>query len=585
MATDLSKVINYQDPEFQKKYSKGVSIYNPKEDQRYFYDPNTKTLNPYSPDAKGHDPYIDQGIQQIEFGTGGLQTGESGTTKDFYKFINPESDVYKAAAYENFGLGHTQTPEEAANNARVKGIMQSQPGATLNVNPSANAQSVSMSATGGQVSPETAKYFGMTGAQIEAERAAGQATAPDENLYIGETNWNKLLAQYGPEALNAATMTVNGKKYWDPNKRISDVGGNVPPPSAEMGAITGDVLMDTTEIDTSGIEKGKYTTVTPGETIESSAGTSQAIQQYMNMLTPPETEASKKESDLTSRIDELLGETAGQTDMLNKELDKLGIDKLKSNLNSINNEIQIKTAAYNKRLAELGTTPMTAARLSGAEAAANRVYQADIMFLQASASAAMNDITFAQKQAQAAVNAKYNPILEELNIKSQQLALLEGTLDKEESRYANALNLYLQDRQTAINEAKANETAVNSVVMEIIAANPSIANDRIIDQIKNAKTAVEAMQIASPLLGGGYMYVNTPAELTKLTNAGYEIVDIGGRKFARPGEVAATAKSSGGGGGGGNTFVPSSSNTPSVSNVPATFEEYLQGLVEGQPVK
>jgi len=356
-----------------------------------------------------------------------------------------------------------------------------------------------------------------------------------------------------------------------PTTQGLNFGDNIKKPQTTLqtDVINGNLLTDEKEIDTSGIQKGIYSTTPTNSTIASSQATSKSINDYLNLIKMPETATSKEASDLQNQISQLLGETTGQTQMLAAEEEKLGVNKMVEGLNSINNEIQIKTAALEKRLAEIQATPMTQLRQTGAESAARRVAQADIMFLQASAQAAMNNISFAKQTAQAAVDVKYNSILEQLKIKQAQLELIQPELNKEEKNYANALSLYLADQERQIDAQKETESQINNIVMEVIANNPAIAKDRIIDQIKNAGSAIEATQIAAPLLTGGYQYVTSPAELTKLSNAGYETINLGGRIYAKPGEVVKV--SSGGSGGGGST-ITSTLSVPQVTS----FEEFIK---------
>lgn len=421
---------------------------------------------------------------------------------------------------------------------------QYNPNITQNTTPIELASTNTIAPSPGHVAPKEvsvgsngvpeSKYF-YSGAQLRSNANPNAVNALYQHYFDRDAkkeeldNWTNQPVQQLEDFLQAEQQ-----KYNYTSKFQESQGGLMQMPDAGVGVIDSNLLKDTTTIDTSGIQSGIYTSEPAEAVFASSVETSKAIQDYINMLTMPETQVSGEYSDLLNEVNQLMGESAGQTEMYNNKLNELGVTQMKANLTSINNEIAIRTATLQKRLAELGTSPMTASRLSGSEAAANRVYQSDIMFLQAQAQAAMNNIAFAQEQAQAAVDAKYNPILESLNIKTQQLSILEGQLDKEEERYIKALNLYLEQRQADIEEAKQKETNINNIVLEVITANPAISNDRIIDQIRGAGSAIEAAQIAAPLLTGGWTYVTSPAELTQYKQAGYEITQVNGRSYARP---------------------------------------------------
>jgi len=186
------------------------------------------------------------------------------------------------------------------------------------------------------------------------------------------------------------------------------------------------------------------------------------------------------------------------------------IDQLKKDLNKVKGEIRLKTAALEQRLAEIQATPQTLARQTGASAAARRVIQADIMFLQAKAQFLMDDIKLGLELAQSAVDAKYNPILEKIDIKQQQLDLIKDVADEDTNRYITALNLALKQQADQVAAQKAVETSINGVVADYLnAANKAgvTIDTNIIDKIKSAKTEIDALQILAENAPGNLLSV------------------------------------------------------------------------------
>jgi len=330
------------------------------------------------------------------------------------------------------------------------------------------------------------------------------------------------------EKVQVAVGSQRANDLLSQNYTLGDkIGGDI---------LTSETIAQESEIDTTSFQDNSTSSQSPADTTKAAEVTQKTIEDYIKLIEGKETETSQAVDTLQGDVLKLIGEQAGQTELLEDELKKAGADQFKENLKNINNEIGIKTAALNSRLAEIEATPMTLARMGGEEAKARRIAQSDIMFLQAQAQSAMNNLSFAQETAQAAVDAKYNPIIEELNIKLQQLKIIEGRENKEEATYAQALSLLLQEQKDAQVEAKNNEAGVNSIIMEIIANNPNISKDRIIDQIKNASSPIEAMQIAGGLATGtGYQYVATPAERDNYIAQGYELIQSGGRTYAKLG--------------------------------------------------
>jgi len=167
-----------------------------------------------------------------------------------------------------------------------------------------------------------------------------------------------------------------------------------------------------------------------------------------------------------------LGEAGGQTAMLAEEETKAGVDTITKQLKNIQNEIAIKTAAFKQLYADIEGKPITMASIIGETARARAVEQADIGFLQAQALALQNNLSFAQQTAQKAVDTKYGPIEEELNIKAQQLELIQGQLSAKEKIRAEALKLFLNDQKTAIADAKATEKQRTDYAIKMLTAYP-----------------------------------------------------------------------------------------------------------------
>lgn len=179
------------------------------------------------------------------------------------------------------------------------------------------------------------------------------------------------------------------------------------------------------------------------------------IESYMKQLTAPETEASKKESALQKSLDKLLEASQGQTETLIKEENRLGLPQLQASLADINSQILTKSAAYdqqyNKQENELA--PMSS--IIGKQAAVRKTEAAEIGFLTARALGMQGQIEAARETAERAVKLKFGPILEAIDVKMKQLQILQPILDKEEKKFAAALNMKLaDDKERAQKEEK-----------------------------------------------------------------------------------------------------------------------------------
>jgi hypothetical protein len=239
--------------------------------------------------------------------------------------------------------------------------------------------------------------------------------------------------------------------------------------------------------------------LTGGATIASATQVSSSINDTINMLNSLTGATAGKYSALETEISNLLGKTAGRTEALAEEERKAGIDAISNQLKNIQNEINTKTAAFNKLYAEIEAKPITMSSIIGFQAQARKVAEADIMFLQSQVLALQNNLAFAQQIAQNAVNTKYAPIEEELKIKQAQLALLEPSLAREEKKQAQALEVWYDEQKRKYNETKEAEQLLVNVNLDAMAKYPSAGiaiNDN--DQLRQQKI-VNSMEYKASL--------------------------------------------------------------------------------------
>lgn len=349
-------------------------------------------------------------------------------------------------------------------------------------------------------------------------------TSPDKAqktiVRIGSDDANKLLDKgWTVGAEGASVMDLPSAFNYSPTTKKDD-------------AITSDVLKPVgEEITIPSTDKAEDT---GGATIAGAQEQMKSIADYIKEVTPPQGKKAEEAETLTGEINKLLEEAQGQQEMLQKEEEARGVSSIEEQIKNINNEMSIKVAQYQKLYADIQSKPITMASIIGQQAQTRAVMQADIGFLQARASALQNNLAFAQDQSRKAVDDKYAPILEELRIKQDQLKLLQPALNKEENLYAIALNRQYADQQAKIEEKKETEKGIKNIALQILA---NTGDDVLANKVENAQTVMEAMQIGGRLATEeGWEYVNTPAKRDQLIAQGYEIIQAGGRTYARKGE-------------------------------------------------
>lgn len=209
--------------------------------------------------------------------------------------------------------------------------------------------------------------------------------------------------------------------------------------------------------------------------VASGTQTTKSLQDYIKELTPPVTETSNQYNALSDQISKLLPGIGGRGEAQLKAEQDAGLPDLKKRLSDINAQLLTKVAeatkastSYEQLIANLENPqnaqqqgiPMSAiigqqAQVRKAQLADNNARAADIGLLQAYAQGLQGQVQAAQEGVNRAIDLKYQDRESELNLKLQQLSILEGKLNKEEAITAEALKRKYADEQAKIEEDKA----------------------------------------------------------------------------------------------------------------------------------
>jgi predicted RNA-binding protein with EMAP domain len=248
-----------------------------------------------------------------------------------------------------------------------------------------------------------------------------------------------------------ATGTSGSYLYGTPKTIAADSIGTTSP--INVGTVNPDLTNSNTQVaGATTFQEGVQSKIDAANAIEAANQTPEAI-------------AAKS---LTTELSSLYGQTAGQAQALATEEASRGLPGMETQLASTNSQIQTALAEYNELRAQYEATsidnrgkPITMNRIVGneaqiqfAKASALNSKAAEIGLYQAQALGLQGQIEAAQKAAQKAVNLKYAPILEQIQIKTAQLDLLEGTLNKQEQIRADALRQQYAEQQQTLSEQK-----------------------------------------------------------------------------------------------------------------------------------
>lgn len=299
----------------------------------------------------------------------------------------------------------------------------------------------------------------------------------------------------GPDrnSLISSTPQAGYIQGYDTNNNYSPVyvpkGQYVPGISATPNQITTDSLKTGSNV--------KLPGVTDTNTSDASslvAGASQNIASLVEQLTPPETDANKKQQSILDQIAGLTGEQGNLgTDQLAAE-EQAGIPQLRTQLASINGDIQTKLAEYKVLETENQNKPITMNSIIGNERAILNAKASDIGLLQARANALSGNIEAAQQNVDRAVGLKYQTIEARLNTYQAQLNALLPTLNKEEKVQALAQQTLLDKQKQEIADKKEKEKSIQNAMMAYF--NAGGTDTKVANAISNATTVEEAQRLA-----------------------------------------------------------------------------------------
>jgi len=483
----LTDLININDPNFLREYE-GKYIQAPEGYYKVSGGQVTPWDNLKTADNPGGVYYNDIANKVIGFdpNSSGLAPAGSGgsyTTREGFRYFK-QAPVEQLAT--NFGMGSGSSFRPRGANEDMNSYLQAKQAAGVgNIN---NGGAI---LPAGQASPEQiTRYNAGIGEYAQKEPTFNIASVPqvaqagatinsgDPNLYIGATNWAKLLTQYTPQQLNAATETINGKKYWKVNAPIS--GTTITPESLKSGKA----------INVPGI------TGTPtgnGATVKGTSAV-KAIDEKIAEFTQTDTAEQKQFKDVSSLLQDLIPQTAGQTQALSDEYAKEGgVNEIKKQYTNAKNTLNSLIAEREALKTEQHGRAVTMNSIIGAQAQINAVYDSKILTQTALVNGLLGNLTQAKEDAQSAVDVKFAPILEAINIAQAQLNALIPTLNAQEKIRAEAVAKMYDEQQQAVADQKAEEVNIKNVMFKAMDA--GITNSEVLSQISNAKTLDEAMNI------------------------------------------------------------------------------------------
>ena len=279
--------------------------------------------------------------------------------------------------------------------------------------------------------------------------------------------------------INKSGITQNGKQIVAPGA----YGNN--PQTGQFGVMTAEGLQG------GGIKAIKVPTSTPtslnnGTTAATTAASGEAmikqLDDYIKLLTPPETAESKQYKDLMAQIQGEIPSLTGRGEAQLAAEEAKGVQAKTEALQTSKNQLSTALAEYKAIQAQynvLSTTQegraVTMNTIIGAQAQINKMMlaelntkAADIALIQAQVAGLQGDLDTAQKSADRSVNLKYSDANDLINAHLKQLELIKGELTTKEKIRSDAVTAYLASEKEKLANKVAEEKVLNTQTLKNI---------------------------------------------------------------------------------------------------------------------
>jgi hypothetical protein len=229
--------------------------------------------------------------------------------------------------------------------------------------------------------------------------------------------------------------------------------------------------------------------------------------------TPEQLAYEKTQQDILAKMKDLTGQEA----FAQQKAQELGIPEKQKELNDLQAQLRALNAEAAAQQEALANQPILSSIALGQQAQVERTRAIKALSLSAQIQALQGNIALAQDQVQQAVDLKYKPIIQELNLLNQQLEFNKDFFNAAEKKRAEELKRQndLQLKQLGIQIA--NEKDKNATLLNLMQTYP----DAGINLNDTIETATQKIQVNSRIyankikgeVGGGYTDVGLIASI------------------------------------------------------------------------
>lgn len=361
-----------------------------------------------------------------------------------------------------------------------------------------------------------------------------------------DTNNNKVTVSAVP--FNPQTQTFN------PNPQVPNVSAVSATPKTDIAAFNQSMVNYNNPNPTIAIDNLN----TPKTTIPTSPIIAQAPQitnqadALLQQTAVAETEAQKTSQSISKALMDIIPNLQGQTQELANQQRIAGLPALRQNLQNINSQILQKQAELNQddiklvqAVQNIEDKPIAMEFITGQQQSVQRNAQiaralksAEIGVLNAQALGAQGNIALAEATAKQAVETKYAPYKEALDLYKMQLEALQPQLTADEKKQAREQEIKTKLAFNDIEKRQKNEEDVSKIIVNAASQG---APQTLVDKAKMAKDPATAASILGIYAGDYWGTKMKIAQYNKTIAETAAARGTGGGAGTAPGQSVAQA--------------------------------------------
>ncbi len=256
--------------------------------------------------------------------------------------------------------------------------------------------------------------------------------------------------------------------------------------------------MDDGNIGNSGVVKVSEDPV-PSNSVDAYDANQKAVMELMSGADNQVVEDKTSEVDLRSkRIDDIINSLEKKGETRQELYQQAGVNLKQDELSSINKQYNSIKAEYDRLISQNANRNIQSSIIGGTRSKLELEKSQKLGDLATKALAIQGDIAAAKSNADMVINDKYDALVQELDLRREQLSDARESLSAEDKKRADKELLLIEARQKDIAQQKENEKSISNLLIDAASAGVS---QEVLDKINIAGSYADAARIVAPHLG------------------------------------------------------------------------------------